>query len=62
MSSHSSNDNGDDDVDDQDDNGEDYIYNAIIVEVKVNGFEGSVHKPLLIVALCRKLLNEGGFI
>ena len=50
MSSHSSNDNGDDDVDDQDDNGETYIYNAIIVAVKVNGFEGSVHKPLLIVA------------
>ena len=59
MSSHD--DNGKDDVGDQDDNDEDYIYNAIIVEVKIIGFEISVHSTLLEVALRRELLNEGGF-
>ena len=51
MSSHQHDDNGEDDVGDQDDNDEDYIHNAIIVEVKIIGFEVSAHNPLLIAAL-----------
>ena len=51
MSSHQYDDNGEDDVGDQDDNGEDYIYHAFSVEVKIIGFEVSENNPLLIVAL-----------